>query len=76
MYGLYDRSGNLDFDNREDIKMIHSSMSIRDRYYKDFNLTRPNVYNYEDREINVIIPQGYKYEISVDVNTPSLIYWS
>lgn len=31
-------------------------MSIRDSYYKDLNLTRPNSRREEDREINVIIP--------------------
>lgn len=50
-------------------------MSIRDSYYNDLNLTRPYFRREEDREINVIIPQGYKYEISIDVNTPSLIWW-
>ncbi|CAD8197198.1 unnamed protein product [Paramecium octaurelia] len=75
VYGLYDRSGNLDIESEEDVKKVITQMNIRDSYYKGLNISRPNVRIEEDREINIIIPQGYKYEISIDVNTPSLIWW-
>lgn len=30
----------------------------------------------EDREINVILPEGYKFEVSINVNTPCLLWWN
>ena len=50
-------------------------MTIRDSYYKDLDIIRPNFRKDLDREINVIIPEGYKYEVSINVNTPSIIWW-
>jgi hypothetical protein len=51
-------------------------MTIRDSYYKDLDIKKPNYREDLDREINVIIPEGYKYEVSINVHTPSILYWS
>lgn len=35
-------------------------MGIRDSFYKDLNITRPYYTEFLDREINLILPEGYK----------------
>lgn len=71
--GLYNRKGNLDLTFNADIHGIKTNHQSRFGYYKD---VKPNENPNEggvDRELNIVLPYGLKYEISMDIDTPAIV---
>lgn len=72
--GLYSREANIDLETDSDFKDILATTKARKSFYDDLNFTKPGFRSQIDREINILIPEGYKYEAAINVKTPSLLY--
>ncbi|CAD8092165.1 unnamed protein product [Paramecium primaurelia] len=72
IYDLYNRALNFDIKSNKDISGIVSNSKfhqIFDAKYKKSKVKAKKL----DREINIIIPEGYRNEGSLSVNTPALL---
>ncbi|CAD8045647.1 unnamed protein product [Paramecium sonneborni] len=72
--GIYDRSDVQDREAFYDPYSLVGSQLIRKQWYKDLSYEKPNLYSTIDREINIVVPQGYIYEAGINVDTPSILY--
>ncbi|CAD8134904.1 unnamed protein product [Paramecium octaurelia] len=72
--GIYDRSDVQDREAFYDPFTLVGSQQIRQQWYKDLSYQKPNLYTTIDREINIVVPQGYIYEAGINVDTPSILY--
>ncbi|CAD8197204.1 unnamed protein product [Paramecium octaurelia] len=67
IYDLYNRDSNFDMKQQKDISGIKSNSKL----YQIFEPKQKTIKI--DREINIIIPEGYRNAGSLSVNTPALL---
>ncbi|CAD8107345.1 unnamed protein product [Paramecium sonneborni] len=73
---LYNNEGKLDIAKTSDVYGIATNNIVQNNYkdmLKSVNNATKNEVQALDKEINVIIPEGYRFENGVDVDTPALL---
>lgn len=73
VYGLYYRDNNLDLPLDSDLKAIKSNHASRSAFYSLLRKNKKEGSNEVDREINIILPEGLRYEVSMSVDTPAIL---